>query len=206
MRESATCSQCGHGYTYPAGLDAKTGMRCPACGLLIHVTTGLPFGEASSSPSGRKPENAMKTQPALPPVRKKRTSFSGRDTDERGIRQENLPQRPAAASGRRIPATSWLAWGLSLIALILAFIFPPTETVPQIRCICFSACPPWYSAALRPSFSSRAWRLCAAKKQSLRPHPGPMRQPRPKNSRNAWFPCPFPRNRAFRLACQMNRF
>ena len=23
MRESATCSQCGHGYTYPAGLDAK---------------------------------------------------------------------------------------------------------------------------------------------------------------------------------------
>ena len=54
MRESATCSQCGHGYTYPAGLDAKTGMRCPACGLLIHVTTGLPFGEASSSPSGRK--------------------------------------------------------------------------------------------------------------------------------------------------------
>ena len=46
MRESATCSQCGHGYTYPAGLDAKTGMRCPACGLLIHVTTGLPFGEA----------------------------------------------------------------------------------------------------------------------------------------------------------------
>ena len=96
MRESATCSQCGHGYTYPAGLDAKTGMRCPACGVLIHVTTGLPFGEASSSPSGRKPENAMKTQPALPPVKKKRPSFSGRDTDERGIRQENLPQRPDA--------------------------------------------------------------------------------------------------------------
>lgn len=45
MRESATCSQCGHGYTYPAGLDAKTGMRCPACGLLIHVTTGFPSGK-----------------------------------------------------------------------------------------------------------------------------------------------------------------
>ena len=140
MRESATCSQCGHGYTYPAGLDAKTGMRCPACGVLIHVTTGLPFGEASSSPSGRKPENAMKTQAALPPVRKKRTSFSGRDTDERGIRQENLPQRPAAASGRRIPATSWLAWGLSLIALILAFIFPSygngsTDPLYMLQCL-----------------------------------------------------------------------
>ena len=140
MRESATCSQCGHGYTYPAGLDAKIGMRCPACGVLIHVTTGLPFGEASSSPSGRKPENAMKTQPALPPVRKKRPSFSGRDTDERGIRQENLPQRPAAASGRRIPATSWLAWGLSLIALILAFIFPSygngsTDPLYMLQCL-----------------------------------------------------------------------
>ena len=109
MRESATCSQCGHGYTYPAGLDAKTGMRCPACG-------------------------------ALPPVRKKRPAFSGRDTDERGIRQENLPQLPAAASGRRIPATSWLAWGLSLIALILAFIFPSygngsTDPLYMLQCL-----------------------------------------------------------------------
>ena len=124
MRESATCSQCGHGYTYPAGLDAKTGMRCTACGVLIHVTTGLPFGESPSSLSGRKPENAMKTQSSLPPVKKKRPSFSGRDTDERGIRQERLPQLPPAAPGGRIPAASWLAWGLSLIALILAFIFP----------------------------------------------------------------------------------
>lgn len=191
MRESATCSQCGHGYTYPAGLDAKTGMRCPACGVLIHVTTGLPFGEASSSPSGRKPENAMKTQAALPPVRKKRTSFSGRDTDERGIRQENLPQRPAAASGRRIPATSWLAWGLSLIALILAFIFPSygngsTDPLYMLQCL-----PSMVFGCTAAILSSRAWRLCAAKKQSLRPHPGPMRQPRPKNGRNAWFPCPF---------------
>lgn len=137
--------------------------------------------------TGKRHENA-----ARPASRQeKRTSFSGRDTDERGIRQENLPQRPAAASGRRIPATSWLAWGLSLIALILAFISPPTETVPQIRCTCFSACPPWYSAALRPSFSSRAWQLCAAKKQSLRPHPGPMRQPRPKTAGMPGFHAPF---------------
>lgn len=100
MRESATCSQCGHGYTYPAGLDAKTGMRCPACGVLIHVTTGLPFGEASSSPSGRKPENAMKTQAALPPVRKSgrlspdailTNAASGRKTCRSG-----QPQHPAA--------------------------------------------------------------------------------------------------------------
>lgn len=65
---------------------------------------------------------------------------TGRDTDERGIRQENLPQLPAAASGRRIPATSWLAWGLSLIALILAFIFPSygngsTDPLYMLQCL-----------------------------------------------------------------------
>ena len=54
--------------------------------------------------------------------------------------QENLPQRPAAASGRRIPATSWLAWGLSLIALILAFIFPSygngsTDPLYMLQCL-----------------------------------------------------------------------
>lgn len=140
MRESATCSQCGHGYTYPAGLDAKTGMRCPACGVLIHVTTGLPLRGsllfAIRPQTGKRHENA-----ARPASRqKKRPSFSGRDTDERGIRQENLPQRPAAASGRRIPATSWLAWGLSLIALILAFIFPSygngsTDPLYMLQCL-----------------------------------------------------------------------
>lgn len=139
MRKSATCSQCGHGYTYPAGLDAKTGMRCKACGILIHATTGLPFGEAPSSPSGCKPENAIKPPPTLPPVKKKRPSSSGRDTDERGIRQENLPQLPAA-SVRRIPATSWLAWGLSVTALILAFIFPSygnssTDPLFMLQCL-----------------------------------------------------------------------
>ncbi|MEI3557610.1 MAG: hypothetical protein V8Q21_00340 [Akkermansia muciniphila] len=70
MRESATCSLCGHGYTYPAGLDEKAGMHCTACGVLIHVKTGLPFGEAPSSPSGQKPENAVKTPASLPPSRK----------------------------------------------------------------------------------------------------------------------------------------
>lgn len=82
----------------------------------------------------------MKTQPALPPVKKKRPSFSGRDTDERGIRQETCrsgqPQHPDA----RIPATSWLAWGLSLIALILAFIFPSygngsTDPLYMLQCL-----------------------------------------------------------------------
>ena len=159
---------------------------------------GASFGEASSSPSDRKPENAMKTQPALPPVRKKRTSFSGRDTDERGIRQENLPQRPAAASGRRIPATSWLAWGLSLIALILAFIFPSygngsTDPLYMLQCL-----PPWYSAALRPSFHPGPAAMQPLKTKPAAPS-GPMRQPRPKNGRNAWFPCPFPRNRLLGL-------
>ena len=33
MRESATCSLCGHGYTYPAGLDEKAGMHLS----LIHI-------------------------------------------------------------------------------------------------------------------------------------------------------------------------
>lgn len=191
MRESATCSQCGHGYTYPAVLDAKTGMRCPACGVLIHVTTGLPFGEASSSPSGRKPENAMKTQPALPPVKKKRPSFSGRDTDERGIRQENLPQRPAAASGRRIPATSWLAWGLSLIALILAFIFPSygngsTDPLYMLQCL-----PSMIFGCTAAILSSRAWRLCAAKNKACGPIRGPCGSPVPKTAGMPGFHAPF---------------
>lgn len=86
--------------------------------------------------TGKRHENA----PRPASRQKKRTSFSGRDTDERGIRQENLPQRPAAASGRRIPATSWLAWGLSLIALILAFIFPSygngsTDPLYMLQCL-----------------------------------------------------------------------
>lgn len=124
MRESATCSQCGHGYTYPAELDAKAGMRCASCGVLIHVKTGLPFGEAPSSPSGQEEENAMKKTPALPPVKRKQPSPSGRDADARASREEILRQPMNTATGRPVPAVSWLAWGLALIALILAFIFP----------------------------------------------------------------------------------
>lgn len=192
MRESATCSQCGHGYTYPAGLDAKTGMRCPACGLLIHVTTGLPFGEASSSPSGRKPENAMKTQPALPPVRKKRTSFSGRDTDERGIRQENLPQRPAAASGRRIPATSWLAWGLSLIALILAFIFPSygngsTDPLYMLQCLPSMV----FGCTAGHPFHPGPGGYAPLKNKACGPIRGPCGSPVPKTAGMPGFHAPF---------------
>lgn len=140
MRESATCSQCGRGYAYPAGLDAKTGMRCTACGALIHVKTGLPFGEAPSSPSGLKPETSMKTRPSLPPVKKKQTAFSGRGADAPGAREGNRPQPPAAESGNRIPAASWLAWALSLAALVLAFIFPSygndsTDPLYMLQCL-----------------------------------------------------------------------
>ena len=99
MRESATCSLCGHGYTYPAGLDEKAGMHCTACGVLIHVKTGLPFGEAPSSPSGR-------------------------DADGRDPREASRSRLTAAGSGTAVPAVSWLAWGLALIALVMAFIFP----------------------------------------------------------------------------------
>lgn len=124
MRESATCSQCGHGYTYPAGLDAKTGMHCAACGVLIHVKTGLPFGEAPSSPAGQHPANAMKKPSSLPPVKKKLPAFSGRDADGHGPREEIRRQpSPAAAAGGSIPAVSWLAWALALAALILALLF-----------------------------------------------------------------------------------
>lgn len=124
MRESATCSQCGHGYTYPAELDAKAGMRCTSCGVLIHVKTGLPFGEAPSSPSGQNEENALKKTPALPPVKRKHPASSGRDADARGPMEEILRQPMAAETGRTVPAVSWLAWALALAALILAFIFP----------------------------------------------------------------------------------
>lgn len=124
MRESATCSRCGHGYTYPAGLDAKAGMRCTSCGALIHVKTGLPFGEAPSSPSGQEEESAMKKTAALPPVKRKHPDFSGRGAEARGSMEEVRRQSLAAESGAPIPAVSYLAWGLALIALVLAFIFP----------------------------------------------------------------------------------
>lgn len=124
MRESATCSHCGHGYTYPAELDAKAGMRCTACGVLIHVKTGLPFGEAPSSPTGRKPEKAVKKPSALPPVKKKRPVFSGHGTEPRASGKEIPGQPPGAESGASIPAVSRLAWGLALAALVMAFIFP----------------------------------------------------------------------------------
>ena len=124
MRESATCSLCGHGYTYPAGLDEKAGMHCTACGVLIHVKTGLPFGEAPSSPSGQKPENAVKTPASLPPVKKKQPASSGRDADGRDPREASRSRLTAAGSGTAVPAVSWLAWGPALIALVMAFIFP----------------------------------------------------------------------------------
>ena len=106
MRESATCSLCGHGYTYPAGLDEKAGMHCTACGVLIHVKTGLPFGEAPSSPSGQKPENAVKTPASLPPVKKKQPASSGRDADGRDLREtsRSLPLAPALPSP---PCPGW---------------------------------------------------------------------------------------------------
>lgn len=140
MRESATCSLCGHGYTYPAGLDEKAGMHCTACGVLIHVKTGLPFGEAPSSPSGQKPENAVKTPASLPPVKKKQPTSSGRDADGRGPREGNHSRLTTAGSGTAVPAVSWLAWGLALIALVMAFIFPSygngsTDPLYMLQCL-----------------------------------------------------------------------
>ena len=93
MRESATCSLCGHGYTYPAGLDEKAGMHCTACA-------------------------------SLPPVKKKQPASSGRDADGRDPREASRSRLTAAGSGTAVPAVSWLAWGLALIALVMAFIFP----------------------------------------------------------------------------------
>lgn len=124
MRESATCSQCGHGYTYPAELDAKAGMRCAACGVLIHVKTGLPFGEAPSSPSGQDEESALKKTPSLPPVKRKQPASSGRDSGIRGSMEEFRRQPMATETDGSIPAVSFLAWGLALAALVMAFIFP----------------------------------------------------------------------------------
>ena len=140
MKESATCFHCGHGYTYPAELSEKTGMRCTVCGVLIHVKTGLPFGEVPSSPSARKPENAIKKKTSLPPIKKKRASSPGHGTDERGIQAKKRPQLSSAESENRIPALSWLAWGLSLFALILAFIFPSygndsTDPLYMLQCL-----------------------------------------------------------------------
>lgn len=123
MKESATCSRCGHGYTYPAELEAKAGMRCISCGALIHVKTGLPFGEAPSSASGQEKENAMKKPASLPPVKRKQAS-SGGDAEERRSAEKLRRQPLAAESGKPIPGVSFLAWGLALISLVMVFLFP----------------------------------------------------------------------------------
>lgn len=167
-------------------------MRCPACGVLIHVTTGLPFGEASSSPSGRKPENAMKTQAALPPVRKKRPAFSGRDTDERGIRQENLPQLPAAASGRRIPATSWLGMGAVPDSVDSGLYFPLLRkrfhrsavhaSVPALHGIRLHCGHPFHPGP--GGFAPLKNKVCG-------PIRGPCGSPVPKTARMPGFHAPF---------------
>ena len=85
-------------------------MHCTACGVLIDVKTGLPFGEAPSSPSGQKPENAVKTPASLPPVKKKQPASSGRDADGRDLRETSRSRLTAAGSGTAVPAVSWLAW------------------------------------------------------------------------------------------------
>lgn len=125
MRESATCSQCGHGYSYPADLDAKTGMHCASCGALIYVKTGLPFGEAPSPSLPPGPKSPASKPAPLPPVKKKSScGNSGRDTDSRKSVEAPLKQSPYGGMGRSVPAVSWLAWLLSLVSLALALIFP----------------------------------------------------------------------------------
>lgn len=122
MKSSATCSQCGNEYTYPADLDEKTGMHCASCGVLIHVKTGLPFGEAPSP--GKAPENTMKKMPALPPVKRKDPGSGRQNAEVYSPGEASARKTPARKTEETVPAVSWLAWGLALIALILAFIFP----------------------------------------------------------------------------------
>lgn len=125
MKESATCALCGHGYAYPADLDVKTGMHCAACGALIYVKTGLPFGEAPTSDSPPGPELPAKKTAPLPPVKRKNVpAASERNPDTRKPVEEILKQLPAEKTGRTVPAASWLAWLLSAACLVLAFIFP----------------------------------------------------------------------------------
>ena len=140
MRASAPCSLFGPGEPSPAGLDEKAGMHCTACGVLIHVKTGLPFGEAPSSPSGQKPENAVKTPASLPPVKKKQPASSGRDADGRDPREASRSRLTAAGSGTAVPAVCCVAWGLALIALGMAFIFPSygkesTDPLYMLQCL-----------------------------------------------------------------------
>lgn len=120
MKESATCSQCGHGYSYPAELDVKTGMHCASCGVLIYVKTGLPFGEALAE----KPEKTIKKTEPLPPVRRKAPPLSGLDAEGRSPLEEALRAATVRETDRTIPTVSYLAWFLALVAAVLAFTFP----------------------------------------------------------------------------------
>lgn len=140
MRQSATCAQCGHEYTYPAGLDEKTGMHCASCGVLIRVKTGLPFGEAPSSGTDLPPGHIVKKTPALPPVKRKGASPASQDAGEYVSSETSSRKTPSGEAVLTIPAVSWLAWGLSLISLILAFMFPSygndaTDSLYMLQCL-----------------------------------------------------------------------
>mgnify|MGYP000190471047 FL=1 len=125
MKESATCALCGHGYAYPADLDAKTGMHCASCGALIYAKTGLTVGDAPTSGSLPGPESPAKKTAPLPPVKRKNIpAVSERNPDTRKLVEEILKQLPAEKTDRTVPAASWLAWLLSLACLALASIFP----------------------------------------------------------------------------------
>lgn len=138
MRQTATCTQCGNEYTYPENLDEKTGMHCASCGILIHVKTGLPFGEAPAS--GQTPENIMKKTPALPPVKRRGSAPDSQSAEAYSPVETTVRKTSARKTDNTIPAVSWLAWGLALIALILAFIFPSygnntTDALYMLQCL-----------------------------------------------------------------------
>lgn len=128
MRASATCSLCGHAYTHPTDLDAKTGMHCAACGALIYAVTGQPFGAApAAADEGPSRKTAGQTQArhtGLPPVKRQpdpeNTAAQALRNQRAAIIQDNQELR----HGSSLPATAILAWLLAFVALILAFVFP----------------------------------------------------------------------------------
>lgn len=124
MKESATCSQCGHEYTYPEELNEKSGTHCQSCGALIHVKTGLPFGEAPTSISVKQNTTSAKAG-VLPPIKKRTSGESTAPTRLSSHQEESeLYTHTGKTNKNDIPAVSWVAWGLSLTALLLAFIYP----------------------------------------------------------------------------------
>lgn len=128
-RLPATCSYCGHRYTYPAHIEEKAVMRCPQCREYIHVRTGAPLGQSSepqpltSAPAIEQPAVAPPAAPAAgigEPALPARHQSDG-SPERNGPPAERTPHHPPSPQP---PSSLLLALAGILLSAIWLFISP----------------------------------------------------------------------------------